>query len=238
MRIPTAPSEAHPYAYASPTRTIPKPRTVYRPFFDAVPPPQRDGWPAESSFVVNARSPFEGATLRYSAQSASERRQHSIRSRAPSRWTPDAGQTGAHAVRFTVDDGVLPEHRDVAIAVAAQSASPFAAVAPALQPFVDKGEVAGVVTLVATKDKVLHLAAVGRSDLSTGRAMRTSDLFWIASMTKPMVGVCIGILVDEGKLAFDDPLAKVLPEFAGLTVRAENGRAGRCGACRSRCAMS
>jgi CubicO group peptidase (beta-lactamase class C family) len=106
-----------------------------------------------------------------------------------------------------------------------QPAAPFAAVAPALQAFVDKGEVAGVVTLIATKDKVIHLTAVGKSDLSTGRVMRTDDLFWIASMTKPIVAVCIGILVDERKLTFDDPLEKYLPEFAGLMVATENGPA-------------
>jgi CubicO group peptidase (beta-lactamase class C family) len=109
--------------------------------------------------------------------------------------------------------------------VLTQSAAPFAAVAPALQVFVDKGEVSGVVTLIATADKVIHLEAVGKSDLATGRAMRTSDLFWIASMTKPIVAVCIGILVDERKLTFDDPLEKHLPQFAGLSVASENGAA-------------
>jgi CubicO group peptidase (beta-lactamase class C family) len=109
--------------------------------------------------------------------------------------------------------------------VLAQSAAPFAAVAPAVQTFVDKGEVSGVVTLIATKDRVIHLEAVGKSDLATGRAMRTNDLFWIASMTKPIVAVCIGILVDGKKLTFDDPLDKHLPQFAGLTVATGTGPA-------------
>jgi CubicO group peptidase (beta-lactamase class C family) len=105
----------------------------------------------------------------------------------------------------------------------AQPADRFSGIAPAMQAFVDRGEVSGVVTLIATKENVLHLAAVGKSDLATARAMRTDDLFWIASMSKPITAVCIGILADEGKLRFDDPVEKYLPEFAGLMVT-ENGQ--------------
>jgi len=105
----------------------------------------------------------------------------------------------------------------------AQQADRFAAVAPRMQEFVDKGEVAGAVMLIATKDRVIHLSAVGKTDMAKDRKMQTDDLFWIASMTKPVTAVCIAILADEGKLSFDDPLAKHLPEFAGLTVN-ENGQ--------------
>ncbi|MBC7800080.1 MAG: beta-lactamase family protein, partial [Gemmatimonadaceae bacterium] len=47
------------------------------------------------------------------------------------------------------------------------------------------------------------------------RKMKTNDLFWIASMTKPVVAVSVALLVDEGKLSFDDPVEKYLPEFRG-----------------------
>ena len=111
----------------------------------------------------------------------------------------------------------------VQTAVYAQPATErFSAIAPRMQQFVEKGEAAGIVTLIATKDRILHLNAVGKSDLSKDRAMRTDDIFWIASMTKPIVAVCIGMLADEGKLAFDDPIAKYLPEFADLSV-SQNG---------------
>jgi len=81
-----------------------------------------------------------------------------------------------------------------------------------MQAFVDKGEVAGVVTLLATKDKILHLGAAGRSDTATGRKMQTDDIFWIASMSKPITAVALAILVDDGKVAFDDPVSKYLPD--------------------------
>ena len=97
----------------------------------------------------------------------------------------------------------------------------FAAIAERMQAFVDQGEISGAVTLVATRDRILHLAAVGRSDLATGRKMERNDLFWIASMTKPMSAAAAGMLVDDGKLSFDDPVEKYLPEFRNLQVAQE-----------------
>ena len=105
----------------------------------------------------------------------------------------------------------------------AQPADRFAAIAPKMQEFVDKGEAAGVVTLIATKDRIIHLAAAGKTDLAKDRKMKTDDIFWIASMSKPITSVCIAILADDGKLSFDDPLAKHLPEFAGAMV-SQNGQ--------------
>jgi CubicO group peptidase (beta-lactamase class C family) len=78
---------------------------------------------------------------------------------------------------------------------------------------VEEHEVAGVVTLVASLKDVEHLEAVGKSDIATGRDMRSDDLFWIASMTKPMAAICVMMLVDEEKLSLNDPVEKHLPEF-------------------------
>ena len=108
-------------------------------------------------------------------------------------------------------------------AASAQSSTSFDAVAPAMQAFVGRGEVAGVVTLLATKDTVIHLGAVGHSDVGAGRKMKTDDIFWIASMSKPVTAVAVALLVDDGKLSFDDPVPKHLPEFrehaAAITLR-------------------
>lgn len=89
----------------------------------------------------------------------------------------------------------------------------FAGVPLALQPFVDGSEISGAVALIADADRVLHVSAVGKSDLSTGRAMRTDDLFWIASMTKPITAVCVAMLAEEGRLKYTDLVEKYLPEF-------------------------
>ena len=105
----------------------------------------------------------------------------------------------------------------------AQQADRFAGVAPRMQEFIDKGEASGIVTLIAGKDRILHIGAAGKTDMNGARKMRTDDIFWIASMSKPITAVCIAILADDGKLSFDDPLAKHLPEFAEVMV-SENGQ--------------
>jgi CubicO group peptidase (beta-lactamase class C family) len=100
------------------------------------------------------------------------------------------------------------------------AAEPEAA-APLLQPFVDKHELAGAVAVVVGKDKVLSETAVGFEDVAAGRPMRKDSLFWIASQSKPMTAVAVMMLVDEGKIALDDPIEKYLPEFKGQMVVVE-----------------
>ena len=115
--------------------------------------------------------------------------------------------------------GILLAVLSVSPVLRTQPAGTFAGVAPKMQEFVDKREASGIVTLLANRDRVLHLAAVGRTDMATDRRMRTDDIFWIASMSKPITAVCIGILVDDGKVGFDDPIEKYLPEFGGQSSR-------------------
>ena len=94
---------------------------------------------------------------------------------------------------------------------------PFAGIKPAMQKFVDEGDLAGAVTLVGNKDGILSHEAVGQRDLADKSPMRKDALFRIASMTKPITAIAIMILVDEGKLSPDDDVAKHLPEFANAT---------------------
>ncbi len=95
-------------------------------------------------------------------------------------------------------------------------------IAQSLQPFVDSHTLAGAVTLVATKDRVLSLEAVGYADVAASRPMQTNGLFWIASMSKPMTAAVVMMLVDEGKINLDDPVEKYLPEFHGQMVAVEH----------------
>jgi len=94
-------------------------------------------------------------------------------------------------------------------------------IAEALQPFVDRGTLAGAVTLVASPEKVLDLGAVGYRDVGAKTPMRTDDLFWIASQSKPITAAALMMLVDEGKVRLDDPVANHLPEFKDLWLAAE-----------------
>jgi CubicO group peptidase (beta-lactamase class C family) len=113
-------------------------------------------------------------------------------------------------------------HSRIAVLVLAASVTTFAAepklpgIGAAMQDLVAKQEIPGAVTAVVTKDRVLHLEASGSADLATKRPMTTDTLFWIASMTKPVTGVAILMLQDDGKLKVSDPVAKYLPGFADL----------------------
>ena len=89
-------------------------------------------------------------------------------------------------------------------------------VGAAMEEMMAKNEIAGAVTVVVTKDQVLHLETTGFADVAAKRPMTPDTLFWIASMTKPITGVAILMLQDEGKLNVADPVAKYLPEFANL----------------------
>ena len=94
-----------------------------------------------------------------------------------------------------------------------------------LQPFVDKHELAGAVALVADKDGVLSVEAAGFADIGAGQKLKTDAMFWIASQSKGMTAAAVMMLVDEGKIALDDPVEKYLPEFRGqmLAVKQDNG---------------
>jgi CubicO group peptidase (beta-lactamase class C family) len=86
----------------------------------------------------------------------------------------------------------------------------------AMQEMIAKNEIAGAVTAVVTRDKILHFETTGFADVAAKRPMRADTLFWIASMTKPVTGAAILMLQDDGKLQVGDPVAKYLPEFANL----------------------
>lgn len=86
----------------------------------------------------------------------------------------------------------------------------------AIQSAVDAHEIAGAVTVVVTRDGVVHCEATGLADLARQDPVRPDSMFWIASMTKPLTAAAILMLQDEGKLNVADPVAKHLPAFAEL----------------------
>ena len=92
-----------------------------------------------------------------------------------------------------------------------------------LQALVDKGQLAGVTTLAARKGKVIHFETRGLADVETGAPARPDTIWRIASMTKPVVGVAMMQLWEKGLWKLDDPVARHIPEFAGLKVKAPDG---------------
>ena len=84
----------------------------------------------------------------------------------------------------------------------------LAGVGSSMQASIDANEIAGAVTLVATRKKIVHLEATGFADVASKKPMTPDTVFWIASMTKPITGAAILMLQDEGKLNVADPVAK------------------------------
>jgi len=82
---------------------------------------------------------------------------------------------------------------------------------------VERGEVAGVVTLLCRQDEI-HVEAIGARDLASGAPMQRDTLFRIASMNKPVTAAAAMILVEEGKLGLDEPVDRWLPELANRQV--------------------
>jgi CubicO group peptidase (beta-lactamase class C family) len=99
------------------------------------------------------------------------------------------------------------------LAAAEEKSPPAKGIAAALQPFVESDSLAGAVGLVADREKVLGVQAVGYADLAAKKPMTTDALFWIASQSKPITATALMILVDEGKVDLDAPVEKYLPEF-------------------------
>lgn len=100
------------------------------------------------------------------------------------------------------------------LALPAQAAEPGKLTA-AVQPFVERQELAGAVMLVADKDKILATETAGWAEIEGKKPMESDSLFWIASQSKPVTGVAVMLLVDDGKISLDDPVEKYLPEFQG-----------------------
>jgi CubicO group peptidase (beta-lactamase class C family) len=94
------------------------------------------------------------------------------------------------------------------------------AVTAAMQAAVDKGDTAGVVTLLFRHGVVAQVIAVGWQDLAAKTPMRRDTIFRIASMTKPIVAVATLVLIEEGRIGLGDKAEKYLPELANQTLLA------------------
>jgi CubicO group peptidase (beta-lactamase class C family) len=120
----------------------------------------------------------------------------------------------------------LPVQAEVKLADPASvgmSAEGLKGVDQAMHGLVDQGRLAGVTTLIARHGKVVHFDAYGAQDVSSKAPIQRDTIFRIASMTKPVTGVAMMILFEEGKWKLDDPVAKHIPEFADLKVKGPDG---------------
>jgi CubicO group peptidase (beta-lactamase class C family) len=87
-----------------------------------------------------------------------------------------------------------------------------------LQKSIDQKEIPGAVAIVCRNGKIVYHKAFGSADNTTGRAMKTDDIFRIASMSKAITSTAVMMLWEEGLFQLDDPISKYIPEFKNPTV--------------------
>ena len=106
---------------------------------------------------------------------------------------------------------------------AGMSRERLARIAPAMKDQVDKGMFPGAVSLVARRGTVVHFEAHGFLDAAKTKPMTKDAIFRLASMTKPIVTVAAMMLVEQGTIKLQDPIATYLPELKDLKVETAGG---------------
>lgn len=88
---------------------------------------------------------------------------------------------------------------------------------------IEKGEVPGLVAIVARKGKIVFHKAYGVSDVASNRELQKDDIFRIASQTKAITATAVMMLWEEGHFQLDDPISKWIPEFKNPGVLVGEG---------------
>lgn len=91
-----------------------------------------------------------------------------------------------------------------------------------IQGYMDRNEIAGAVTLVARRGKVVHFDAQGYRYKEENAPMQRDTIFSLMSMTKPIVSTALMMLWEDGRFMLDDPISNWLPSYANKQVM-ENG---------------
>jgi CubicO group peptidase (beta-lactamase class C family) len=123
----------------------------------------------------------------------------------------------------TAQQGAAPQkpaapRQSLALSASGVSAQRLQRLYQGMQGFVDRNEAAGIVTLIMRDGKMVDIHATGYQDKDSKTPMRTTTIFRIASMTKPITSVAVMMLYEEGKLFLTDPVAKFIPAFKGQQV--------------------
>ena len=86
------------------------------------------------------------------------------------------------------------------------------------QHLVDNGKLAGLITMVARRGKLVHFNACGMADIKRETPMASDTIFRFYSMTKPLTSAAIMMLYEEGRFQLDDPITRFLPCFKDMRV--------------------
>ena len=92
----------------------------------------------------------------------------------------------------------------------------------AMQRYIDANQLAGTVSLISRKGQVIHMESQGWKSKETGEEMTGDTIFFIMSMTKPIVSTALMMLYEEGHFLLTDPISDWIPEVADKQVIVEN----------------
>lgn len=87
-----------------------------------------------------------------------------------------------------------------------------------MQEYIDKGQLAGIATLVMKDDKIIQREYFGYANIEEQKPVEDNSIFRIFSMTKPITAVALMTLYDEGKFELDHKLSRYIPEFTDVMV--------------------
>jgi CubicO group peptidase (beta-lactamase class C family) len=121
-------------------------------------------------------------------------------------------------IAVTLTGATVPEGRPEDVGMSTERLQRIAQV---VRRAVDAREITGAVTVVARKGRTVHFETQGLMDVEAKRPMRRDAIFPIASMSKPITGVAILMLVEEGKVRLNDPVSRFVPEFKDTKVAVE-----------------
>jgi CubicO group peptidase (beta-lactamase class C family) len=79
-------------------------------------------------------------------------------------------------------------------------------------------KIAGAISVVAGENGIVHYDVSGYADIESGKRLEKSSIFRLASMTKPVIGVAVMMLAEQGRLNIDDSLSSFIPEYRNMTV--------------------
>ena len=124
---------------------------------------------------------------------------------------------------LSLQAAALPEAKPEAVGLSTQRLNRIHAM---VAKHMDLGDITGAVMLVARKGQIAYVDVQGVMDLETKKPMQRDTMFRIASMTKPVIGTAIMMMLEEGKLRLDDPVSRFIPEFKRMLVAMESGAGG------------
>jgi CubicO group peptidase (beta-lactamase class C family) len=98
-----------------------------------------------------------------------------------------------------------------------------------MQNLVEKGERAGIVTIVSRDGHIVQLGEFGQRDVAGKKPMRADTIMRAYGLTEPVTAVAVMMLYEEGRLQLDDPIVAYIPELSGLQVleRQPTGKSAR-----------